>query len=154
MTGDTYRIVRGYRLALDRAYDRETHMWVSVQDGDRVRIGLDPLGVETTGSIAQLAVLRSPSSLRRGEQFGSLEAEKFVGPLLAPLSGVVVACNDAAIADPGLLHRDRFGEGWLAEMDARDLAAERQELVEGAEEIVAWFESKVDEYRLRGVLAE
>lgn len=154
MTDGAYRMVRGYRLALDRAYDRDTHVWVSLRGEGRVRLGLDPLGVETTGSVAQLAVVRPGAPLARGDQFGSIEAEKFVGPLVTPVSGVLSARNDAAIADPGLLHRDPFGEGWLAEMDAPDLAFERERLVEGPDEVVAWFEEKVDAYRLKGVLAE
>jgi len=145
--------VQGYRLALDRAYDRDSHVWVQVLAPDRVRLGMDPLGVETSGTLAQLALVPPGTDVRRAEPLGTIEAEKFVGPLPAPLSGTVVARNEAAVADPGLVHRDPFGEGWLLELAPSDLEGELGLLVQG-EKVTAWFEAKVADYRLKGVLAE
>ena len=50
-----------------------------------------------------------------GDPFGSLEAAKFVGPLTAPVSGVIAAVNGAVLADPESVLRDPYGRGWLAE---------------------------------------
>lgn len=146
--------VSGYTLAIDRAYDPETHLWAQLLDGDVVRIGLDPLGVETSGTLAQLAFEPEGATLRRGDPVGSLEAAKFVGPLVSPLSGVVVRHNGAALADPGLVERDPLGDGWLVELRPSDLDAELDLLVGGEDEIVRWFEAKIDEYRVQGALAE
>jgi glycine cleavage system H protein len=146
--------VQGYELALDRGYEPATHIWVLVVAPDRVRLGMDPLGVETGGTLAQLALVPVGTDVRRGEPLGSVEAEKFVGPLRAPISGTVVAQNSAAVADPGLVHRDPLGAGWLVDLAPSDLDAERALLIEGAEQVVPWFEHKIAEYRLKGVLAE
>lgn len=146
--------VQGYELALDRGYEPETHIWVLVVAADRVRLGMDPLGVETGGALAQLALVPVGTEVRRGEPLGSVEAEKFVGPLQAPVSGRVVAHNEATIADPGLVHRDPLGAGWIVELEATDLDADRALLVEGVERVVPWFEQKIADYRLKGVLAE
>jgi glycine cleavage system H protein len=146
--------VQGYEVAVDRAYDPETHLWIQVQDGERVRVGMDPLAVETSGTLAQLAFEPLGSTLRRGDPFGSLEAAKFVGPLITPLSGVVARHNDLALADPGIVERDPLGDGWLVELEPSDLDAEVSELLAGEQEIVHWFEAKLEEYRVQGVLAE
>jgi len=146
--------VQGYVLALDRGYDSDTHVWALVVAPDRVRLGMDPLGVETSGAVAQLALVPLGTRVRRGEPVGSIEAEKFVGPLTSPLSGTVVAHNDAAVADPGLVHRDCLGGGWLVELTPSDLDTERALMVEGVEHVQPWFEGKLAEYRLKGVLAE
>jgi glycine cleavage system H protein len=145
--------VAGFGVALDRAYDPAGHFWVSPLGEDRVRLGLDALGVETTGTIAQLAFLPVGEPLKRGEPFGSLEAAKFVGPLTSPLSGTVVATNDAVVADPALVERDPYGAGWLVEIDLAD-PGERRDLISGATAITVWFEAEVEDYRLKGVLAE
>jgi glycine cleavage system H protein len=145
--------VAGFGVALDRAYDPVGHFWVSVLPGDRVRIGMDALGVETSGTLAQLAFLPPGEALKRGEAFGSLEAAKFVGPLTSPLSGTVVATNEAVVADPSLVERDPYGEGWLIEV-ALTAPSELGELISGADAIPAWFASEVEDYRLKGVLAE
>ena len=123
--------VSGFGVALDRAYDPAGHFWVLMVAPDRARIGMDALGVETSGTIAQLAFLSVGEHLKRGEAFGSLEAAKFVGPLTSPLSGTVSATNDAVVADPALVERDPYGAGWLVEMDIAD-AGELGELVSGA----------------------
>ena len=145
--------VAGFRVALDRAYDPAGHFWVSMVAPDRARVGLDALGVETSGTIAQLAFLPVGEQLKRGEAFGSLEAAKFVGPLVSPLSGTVVATNDAVVADPALVERDPYGTGWLIEVSVAD-TAEVRDLISGADVVPVWFAGEVEDYRMKGVLAE
>jgi glycine cleavage system H protein len=78
---------------------------------------------------------------------------KFVGPLTSPVSGTVLACNAAAVADPGLVERDAFGDGWLIEAELSD-AGELGALLSGAGEIIAWYAASIEEYRLSGAIAE
>ncbi len=145
--------VAGFGVALDRAYDGTGHFWVSMVGPDRARIGMDALGVETSGTLAQLAFLPVGEHCKRGEAFGSLEAAKFVGPLTSPLSGTVSATNDAVVADPALVERDPYGAGWLVEIDLAD-PGELADLVAGKQEVKVWFEAEVEDYRMKGVLAE
>ena len=145
--------VAGFGVALDRAYDGTRHFWVSIIGPDRARVGMDALGVETSGTIAQLAFLPVGEPLKRGEAFGSLEAAKFVGPLNSPLSGTVSATNDAVVADPALVERDPYGAGWLIEIDLLD-PGELTDLISEAHTIRVWFEAEVEDYRMKGVLAE
>jgi glycine cleavage system H lipoate-binding protein len=53
--------ILGFGIRTDLAYDLEHHLWVDATRGDRVRVGLDPLGVETSGTLAQL-VLEAPGA--------------------------------------------------------------------------------------------
>jgi glycine cleavage system H protein len=145
--------VAGFDVALDRAYDGAGHFWVSMIGPDRARIGMDALGIETSGTLAQLAFLPVGEHLKRGEAFGSLEAAKFVGPLVSPLSGTVSAANDAVVADPALVERDPYGAGWLVELDLAD-PGELSDLISGSHPIRVWFEAEVEDYRMKGVLAE
>lgn len=145
--------VAGFGVALDRAYDPAGHLWVSMLSADRARIGLDALGVETSGTLAQLAFLPVGEQLKRGEAFGSLEAAKFVGPLTSPLSGTITATNDDVVVDPALVERDPYGAGWLIELALAD-PGELGELISGTEVVPVWFEGEVEDYRMKGVLAE
>jgi glycine cleavage system H protein len=153
MGSDEMTEVAGFPVALDRAYDAAGHFWVAMVGPARARIGMDALGVETSGTIAQLAFLPVGEHLKRGEAFGSLEAAKFVGPLTSPLSGTVSATNDAVVANPALVERDPYGAGWLIELDLAE-PTELTGLVSGAEPIRVWFEAEVEDFRLKGVLAE
>jgi len=144
--------ISGYHLALDRAYDRDTHVWVKREADGRVRIGFDPLGIETMGTLAQLDLLAPGTAVERGEPAGTLEAEKFVGPLECPISGTVVAVNADAVADPRMVHADPLAT-WLLELEPTDYAGEIAELVAG-DAVAPWFAAKVADYRRKGVLAE
>jgi glycine cleavage system H protein len=144
--------VQGFSLALDRSYEPGTHMWVQAIASGRVRIGMDPLGVETSGTLAQLSLPASGSELTAGRPFGQLEAVKFVGPLTSPVSGTVVAINVAAAADAGLVERDPFGDGWLLEADLTE-PAELGALLTDAGQIICWYREKITEYRLSGAIA-
>ena len=145
--------VAGFAVALNRAYDPVGHFWVAAGDAGRLRIGMDALGVETSGTLAQLAFLPIGAAVKRGEPFGSLEAAKFVGPLTSPVSGTVTAHNEAVLSDPSLVDRDPYGAGWLIEVVPAD-PTELDRLVQGAEVIPAWFAAEVEDYRLKGMLAE
>jgi glycine cleavage system H protein len=166
--------VAGFELALDRRYQPETHMWVLPSGPGRVRIGMDPLGIETSGTLAQLSFVPIGTELTAGSPFGQLEAAKFVGPLISPVSGAVLAVNDAVVRGPGLAERDPYGAGWMIEArvtEARvteahvteagrtddslgDATGELAGLLADPAEISAWFAAKVADYRLKGVIAQ
>jgi glycine cleavage system H protein len=144
----------GFPLALDRLYQAETHMWVWLTGPTRARIGMDPLGVETSGTLAELSFAAVGTSVLRGRPFGQLEAAKFVGPLVSPLSGTVLAVNEAVAADPGLAERDPFAAGWLIDVVPSDLSGELPALLSDPDEIARWFAGQVEDYRIKGVIAE
>jgi glycine cleavage system H protein len=147
--------VRGFALALDgRRYAPASHMWVIEAGPGRLRIGLDPLGVETNGTLAQLSFVARGTRVEAGRPFGHLEAAKFVGPLLSPLSGTVLAANEAVLADPSIVERDPLHDGWLVEISPDGGEHELAVLLATSEEIVYWYAAKIDEYRLKGVIAE
>ena len=150
----TQTTVQGFPVRTDLLYDFDHHMWVADLGGGRVRIGMDALGVETSGTLAHLAFAEEGASVSRGEPFGSLEAEKYVGPLVAPLSGTVVAVNHALVANPSRVHADPYGDGWMIEVATSRFAEERPTLVGGDDEVRTRLDQKITEYRLEGVLAE
>ncbi len=146
------RTVSGFAVPSGFAYDLDNHMWVQLLDSGHARVGMDALGVETSGTLAQLSFAVG-SEFKRGEPFGTLEAEKFVGPLFAPLSGRITAVNEAAMADPGLVERDPYGAGWFVEV-LPTAPAELGDLIRDDAEVVDRFQAKVRQYRIEGVLAE
>ncbi|MGH2708701.1 MAG: glycine cleavage system protein H [Actinomycetota bacterium] len=147
------RKVRGYLLDLDRRYDPGGHLWVEVLGEGLVRVGMDPLGVKIAGEMVQITLKEVATRLARGRAFATLEAERFVGPLTMPISGMILVRNRAAVADPRIIAQDPFGEGWLAEIEPSN-PAELDLLISGPGAVTAWFEKKVREYRLKGALAD
>ena len=123
-------------------------------------LGLEPAGTNssyvqpfTVITGAQLKGKNEFAVLTAGQPFGQLEAVKFVGPLISPVSGTVLACNTAAAADPGLVERDPFGDGWLIEAELTG-PSELDVLLSDPEEITAWYAASIVDYRSRGAIAE
>ncbi len=148
-----WRKVGEYLVDLDRHYDPRSHLWVKVLGDGLVRVGMNSLGVETVGEIVQIALKGVATRLARGRAFATLEAERFVGPLTMPISGMILVRNIAAVADPRIITRDPYGEGWLAEIEPLD-TAELGLLISGPEAVEAWFEKRVKEYRRKGALTD
>ena len=163
MTLETLFNVGGYPLAADRHYHRDTHLWIEPLGGNRVRIGFDPLGAETSGDIVALSFEPVGSRVERGGAFGSLEAAKFVGPLTAPLSGTITAHNEAVVAQPGRLNLEPM-EHWLIELTLADHEgtdqgradgeAEMNDLIHGEDAVRQWFEADLERFRSQGMIAE
>jgi glycine cleavage system H protein len=147
-------VIAGFPVDLDRAYEPESHLWVSPGPGGRLRVGLDALGVETSGTLAAVEFVADGVTVARGEAFGTLEAAKFVGPLILPISGRITGVNAAVLADPSLIEADPYREGWLVEVEAEDPHAELGRLLAGREAVASWWEAEVERYRLEGVLAQ
>jgi glycine cleavage system H protein len=57
-----------------------------------------------------------------GDSIGEIESTKSVSDVYAPVSGSVVAVNDALADSPQLLNEDPYGEGWICEIELSDPA--------------------------------
>ena len=115
----------------------------------RVTVGLDALGVDALGDVVYIQLADPGTTLLRGEAMGSLEAEKMIRPVLAPVSGLVTEVNLALRETPGLLNTDPYGRGWLVRLDAAAWEEERASLVTGPD-IEAWVRAELAALGERG----
>ncbi len=100
-------------------------------EGERVRIGLSAFAIDQLGDIVFVELPDVGASLSRGGSFGSVESVKAVEDLLAPISGVVTARNEAVLNSPEELQNDPYGEGWLLIVQPGD-TAELDQLLDAA----------------------
>lgn len=101
----------------DLFYDRND-FWIKV--GEEAVIGLTDYGQGSIGDIIYLEFVPVGTVVRQGERCGSIESGKWVGSLLAPVSGVIVEANREAEVDPRRVNADPFGRGWLYRMGLSD----------------------------------
>ncbi|MEK7701910.1 MAG: glycine cleavage system protein H, partial [candidate division NC10 bacterium] len=121
--------------------------WLRVDDDPpTVTIGLDEMAQEALGEVVYADLAAVGREVRRGDALGSLEAEKMVRPVLAPLSGTVADVNDAVLAAPRLLNSDPYGGGWLFKIRATRWAAECHELLHGDDAVVAWARAELERH--------
>ena len=90
----------------------ESHEWVHV-DGEIGTIGITDHAQKQLGEIVYLELPEVGHVFNADEEFGTVESVKAVSELYVPVSGEVVDVNKAAVAEPGIINDDPFGDGWL-----------------------------------------
>ena len=90
----------------------DSHEYARVE-GELVRIGISAFAVDQLGDIVFVELPELGASLSQGSSFGSVESVKAVEEVIAPISGVIEARNEAVLASPEELQNDPYGEGWL-----------------------------------------
>lgn len=146
--------VGAYEIPVDRQYDAETHLWIdAAENGATCRVGFDPLGAETSGDIVAISLEPVGTRISRGDAFGNLEAAKFVGPLISPVSGVIRAHNQEVSADPSLINAQPL-DAWLLEVEPENLSADEVSLLNEPVQIAAWLEREIASFKDKGMVAE
>jgi glycine cleavage system H protein len=92
------------------------HEWVQRVDGG-VRIGITDYAQDALGDVVYVQVPSVGSAVTVGQSFSEVESTKSVSDIYAPISGTVVAVNDALDGDPAVVNSDPYGTGWLCVID-------------------------------------
>ncbi|MGA9747332.1 MAG: glycine cleavage system protein GcvH [Nocardioides sp.] len=98
------------------------HEWVR-SPGDAegsVRVGITHFAQEALGDIVYVQLPDVGAEVETGTAVGELESTKSVSDVYAPLSGTVVARNEALDGTPELVNSDPYGDGWLFEVTPTD----------------------------------
>jgi glycine cleavage system H protein len=108
----------------DLKYTSE-HEWVrnpGEAEGS-VRVGITDFAQEALGDIVYVSLPEVGEDIESGAAVGELESTKSVSDVYAPLTGKVVARNEALDGTPELVNSDPYGEGWLLEIVPTDASA-------------------------------
>jgi len=102
----------------------ETHEWVDVAtDGTGAKVatvGLSAFAVEALTDLVFIELPELGRQVTAGESFGEIESVKAVSDIYSPVSGEVVAVNDALTANLQQLAEDPFGKGWIVKIKIAD----------------------------------
>ncbi|CEG01882.1 Glycine cleavage H-protein, subgroup [Ostreococcus tauri] len=89
-----------------------SHEWAKVE-GDVATIGITDHAQAELGDIVYVELPEVGSKVEAKSSFGVVESVKAASDVYSPLSGEVVAVNDALNDTPGMVNESSFGEGWL-----------------------------------------
>lgn len=108
----------------DLKYSSE-HEWVRSpgESENAVRVGITHFAQDALGDIVYVSLPEVGTEIVVGSTVGELESTKSVSDVYAPVTGRVVACNDALDGSPELVNSDPYGEGWLFEVVLSDPAS-------------------------------
>lgn len=134
-------VIRGWNFPEELYYQIEKHVWVKPMPDGLVRLGLTPAGYELLSNSLTAIGVRSNSLgqvIARGKSIAMVESLKYIGPLAAPITGLLVRANDLVQADPDLAPADPYDTGWIAEMQPLDWETDKAQLVTGQAAIAAY----------------
>src|SRR5580700_11564752 len=99
------------------------HEWVR-QEGDIAVIGITDYAQSQLGDVVYVELPELGRQVEQGKEAAVVESAKAASEVYAPVSGEIVAINDAIVADPAKVNADAMGEGWFVKIklaDARQL---------------------------------
>jgi glycine cleavage system H protein len=120
--------ISGYHIPEDLVYTKE-HEWARAA-GTVVVVGITDYAAKTLNDVVYVTFPKVGERVRQSKSMGTVESIKAVSELYSPLSGTVTKVNDALQSHPELVNKSPYGEGWLVEMKADSLEAERRNLLD------------------------
>ncbi len=101
----------------DRRYAKN-HMWGQPLGG-AIRFGFTAYAVRLLQDVYFLDwIVDAGSVLSERQEIGQIESKKAESSLYAPLPGRLIRFNDELLSDPSAINLDKYGGGWLFEIEA------------------------------------
>lgn len=117
---------------------RETHEWVRKEGDGTVTVGITDYAQDSLGDIVYVELPEVGDELDLGQEAGVVESVKAASDVFAPITGTVVAVNEALEDNPEIINASPYGDGWFYRLRIAD-PAELDELLSAADylEVVA-----------------
>lgn len=136
-------LVKNCNLPDDLYYNVEHNVWVRKESDGTITVGMTAYACSLAGEIVSYTPKKPGKAIDKDKSVATVESGKWVGPVKTPVSGEIVATNDAVAAKAGTINVDPYGNGWLAKLKPNNWDAEAAGLVTGAA-IPAAFETKMN----------
>ena len=91
--------VRGCVLPLRLHYSVADHTWVELHDDGTVTVGMTDVAQNLAGPLLHAKPKKVGAARKKGKPVATVESSKWVGPVKSPLSGEVIALNEALAGD-------------------------------------------------------
>jgi glycine cleavage system H protein len=107
----------------------KSHEWVRVEDNGTATVGISDHAQELLGDLVYVELPNLGDTAQAGTAAAVVESVKAASDVYAPVSGEIVAVNDALADKPETINEDAYGDGWIfvVKMSDRD---ELQELLD------------------------
>ena len=124
--------IKGYNMP-EELYYHEEHSWAKVE-GTKVTVGMTDMFQKEAGDIVFVDLPEEEDEVSQGETCGKIQSRKWIGKLVAPVSGEITEINEEMEEDTGLINTDPYGDGWILVIEAEDedeLQSELKNLIHG-----------------------
>jgi glycine cleavage system H protein len=109
----------------------KTHEWI-MMEGKQATVGITAYAQQEISDVVYVELPKVGRVVRQGEETAVVESVKAAFSIYAPVGGKVIQVNERLTADPGLLNRSPYGDGWIFKLEVED-ASEAESLMEHAQ---------------------
>ncbi len=95
------------------------HEWIAPK-GTEATVGISNYAQEQLGDVVFVELPAVGKKLKKGDVAAVVESVKAASEVYAPVSGEVVAINDALTGDPALVNRSAEADGWFVRLRVTD----------------------------------
>jgi glycine cleavage system H protein len=97
----------------------DAHDWVRI-DGDTATFGITWYAQDTLGEVVFFDPPEVGAQVAKDAPYTEVESVKAVSDVISPLSGEVIAINEALADAPETINADPYGDGWLVKVRLSD----------------------------------
>jgi glycine cleavage system H protein len=97
-----------------------SHEWIRDEGNGIVTIGITDHAQDLLGDVVFVELPEVGDELSAGDDAGVVESVKAASDVYAPLSGEVVAINEALEDAPETVNSDPYGDGWFFQLKLSD----------------------------------
>ena len=114
----------------------ESHEWIR-REGENARVGITDHAQSELTDVVYVELPKKDRQVNAKEAIAVVESVKAASDIYAPVKGTVTEVNKALEADPGLINREPYGQGWIFVLkidnaddlkNLKDAAAYRQQI--------------------------
>jgi len=135
--------LEGYNFPDELHYHKE-HAWARLEDDGTVTVGMTDFAQENAGEIAYIDMPMEGDEVQQEGTLAKIQTAKWVGKLLSPVSGEVIATNEDVADQPELINEDPY-ENWVAKVQPSNWDGEKGALLRtGTPEIVEWLKKEIE----------
>lgn len=91
----------------------KSHEWMRTLPDGTIEIGITDHAQQSLGDLVFVEVPEAGRKLAAGDGCAVVESVKAASDVYSPIAGEVAAGNPALAAQPELINRDPYGEGWI-----------------------------------------
>ena len=95
------------------------HDWARVE-GDEATFGITWFAQQQLGEVVFFDPPAIGTKVTKDEPYTEVDSVKAASDVIAPLSGEVIAVNEALSAEPQPINEDPYGEGWMVRIRLSD----------------------------------
>ena len=109
----------------------KSHEWIRVDADGLATVGISEFAQDALGDVVFVELPKAGSTVNAGQEVAVVESVKAASDIYSPVSGSIVAVNDALKDKPELINSSPLDQGWLFRLKVSN-AAELDALLDAA----------------------